>query len=311
MLEEDRLIAADGSVLPLTLWQPPSGSPWAVAVGLHGFNDYRLALSEVGTELAERGVAVYAYDQRGFGATAGRGYWHGSDRLIDDFKKAVGLVRARHPGLPVFAIGESMGGAVVLAARGGGTDGVVLIAPAVWGGSTMPFYQTAALWFFAHTIPWWPASGGGLPVVPSDNIAMLRRLGADPQVIKETRIDAVDGLVRLMDEGLAAAGNLAGPALIQYGNADDIVPKGPTCRMIRGLPAAPRGNWRIALYPEGHHMLTRDLAGREAIDDIVAWMAAPDRPIPSGAEIDRADRGRPAALRAEALCARFPAIADP
>lgn len=293
------------------MWRPASARPWAAAVALHGFNDYRMAFSEVGSELAERGIAVYAYDQRGFGGTAGRGLWHGMAPMVADFKAAVALVRARHPGLPVFAIGESMGGAVVLAADGGGADGTVLIAPAVWGPSTMWPHESATLWFFAHTLPWWPASGAGLPITPSDNNAMLRRLSNDPMVIKETRVDAVYGLVRLMDEGLEGARRLAGPALILYGKLDDIVPKRPTCRMIRALPPAPAGAWRIALYPEGHHMLTRDLAGREAIDDIAAFMATPGRPIPSGAEIERAEWGRPPSLRAEALCARFAATRDP
>lgn len=309
-LEENRLVAADGTELPLRLWQPSSGRPWAAAVALHGFNDYRMAFSEVGSELAERGIAVYAYDQRGFGATKGRKYWHGSAAMIADYQMAVALIRARHPGLPVFAIGESMGGAVVLAAHAEAAtpavDGVVLIAPAVWGASTMPFWQTGPLWFFSNTIPWWPLSGAGLPITPSDNNAMLRRLANDPLIIKETRVDAIRGLVRLMDEGLEAAAKLTGPALILYGDADDVVPKKPTCQMIRSLPAAPDGAWRIVLYPEGHHMLTRDLAGREPIDDIVAFMANPARPVPSAAEIDRAEAGRPAALRAEKLCGRFP-----
>ena len=308
-LADDALILGDGTRLPLTAWRPASGRPWAAAVALHGFNDYRMAFSEVGTELAERGIAVYAYDQRGFGRAPGRGYWHGSRPMIADYRAALALVRARHPGIPVFAIGESMGGAVVLAAQAGTprpeADGIVLIAPAVWGASTMPFWQTGPLWFFSHTIPWWPVSGAGLPVTPSDNNAMLRRLANDPLIIKQTRVDAVAGLVKLMDEGLEGAAALTGPALILYGNADDIVPKRPTCRMIRDLPAPPAGAWRIAVYPEGHHMLTRDLAGREPIDDVAAFMASPDRPIPSGAEIDRAEAARPPALRAEKLCARF------
>ena len=101
---------------------------------------------------------------------------------------------------------------------------------------------------------------------------------------------------------LIAGGVMGAPLAL----ADDVVPKKPTCQMIRSLPAAPDGAWRIVLYPEGHHMLTRDLAGREPIDDIVAFMANPAKPVPSAAEIDRAEANRPAALRAEKLCGRFP-----
>lgn len=314
-IEADHLVATDGSRLPLRRWLPSSGRPWAVAIALHGFNDYSMAFSEVGTELAERGIAVYAYDQRGFGEAPGRRYWHGSDKMIADYRDAVATMHARYPGLPLYAIGESMGGAVVLAAHAQmprpPVDGVVLIAPAVWGASTMPFWQTGPLWFLSRTIPWWRMSGAGLPITPSDNNAMLRRLANDPLIIKETRVDAIDGLVKLMDEGLEAAAALTGPAIILYGDADDVVPKRPTCRMIRSLPAAPSGAWRIVLYPEGHHMLTRDLAGREPIDDIAAFMAAPSRAVPSGAEIERAEAAVAPALRAEKLCGRFPPGQDP
>jgi alpha-beta hydrolase superfamily lysophospholipase len=300
-LEDEKLIASDGTALPLRIWKP-AGPVWAAAVALHGYNDYSMAFSETGTELAERGIATYAYDQRGFGGAAGFRYWHGTDRMVADFRAAVALVRARHPGLPVYAIGESMGGAVVLVAGGGGADGAVLIAPAVWGASTMPFYQSATLHVLTHMMPWWRISGAGLPIQPSDNRAALRRLAADPLVIKDTRLDSVFGLVRLMDEALEAAPKLKGPALVLYGKDDDIVPRPPTCRMIRTLPPAPAGKWRIVLYPEGHHMLTRDLAGRQVIGDIAAFFAAPDRPVPSHAEIDRAEAGRAPPQRAEALC---------
>ncbi|HMA11634.1 MAG TPA: alpha/beta fold hydrolase, partial [Steroidobacteraceae bacterium] len=82
-LESDRVIAADGAVLPLRVWQP-QGAPRAVVLALHGFNDYRQAFAEVGPFLAAQGFAIYAYDQRGFGATAQRGIWPGTASLVDD-----------------------------------------------------------------------------------------------------------------------------------------------------------------------------------------------------------------------------------
>ena len=44
--------------------------PTAVVLGLHGYGDYREAFGLAGRWLAARGVAVYAYDQRGFGETS-------------------------------------------------------------------------------------------------------------------------------------------------------------------------------------------------------------------------------------------------
>src|SRR5690348_14499547 len=70
----DRIIAADGAELPLQVWAPAE-APRAAIVALHGFNDYANAFDFAGTQLAHDGYAVYAYDQRGFGRTAGRGFW--------------------------------------------------------------------------------------------------------------------------------------------------------------------------------------------------------------------------------------------
>lgn len=285
--------AADGATLPYRVWIPDRNPPRAVVVALHGFNDYGNFFAEPGTYLRERGIASYAYDQRGFGATARAGLWPGSAALADDLRAFAALVRARHPGTPLYLLGESMGGAVILAAFANGqppaADGVILSAPAVWGRVTMPWYQQAALWLSAHTLPAARVSGRGLDITPSDNIEMLRALGRDPLVIKETRIDAVHGLVDLMDEALDGAPRFEARALILYGRKDEIVPKAPTRMMLERLPEQARARQRVAFYAEGYHMLLRDLQAEVPWGDIAAWIENAARPLPSGADRIPAD----------------------
>jgi pimeloyl-ACP methyl ester carboxylesterase len=66
-------VAADGQVLPLRKWLPDGGAK-AVILALHGFNDYSNAFEGPGEAWAKRGIATYAYDQRGFGAAPERGF---------------------------------------------------------------------------------------------------------------------------------------------------------------------------------------------------------------------------------------------
>jgi hypothetical protein len=40
----------------------------------------------------------------------------------------------------------------------------------------------------------------------------------------------------------------------------------------------------VAFYPEGHHMLLRDLGGAAVAGDILAWMGNRAAPLPSGAD---------------------------
>lgn len=290
-ITDDAFIATDGTRLPLRRWLP-EGEPKAVILALHGFNDYSNAFDDPGTYLKAKGVATYAYDQRGFGAAPDTGYWAGTEAYLDDLRAAASVLRAAYPKTPLFIMGESMGGAVAMAAFGGdappAADGAILIAPAVWGRETMDITKIAALWVSVRTVPWMRLSGEGLDIVPSDNREMLRRLFRDPLVIKKTRVDAIWGLVNLMDLALDNARTYGPPSLILYGEKDEIIPKSPTKEMLERLPPVPPGTRRVAIYPNGYHMLTRDLQAHVVWDDIAVWVGAHSRgadlPLPSGAD---------------------------
>ncbi|QKT03995.1 lysophospholipase [Ectothiorhodospiraceae bacterium 2226] len=294
VLHRDYAIMPDSYELPLATWRP-QGAPTAVVLALHGFNDYHNAFRNVGPHLAQYGAITYAYDQRGFGATATRGEWAGTEALVYDAQQMIGLLQVEYPDLPLFVMGESMGGAVLITtlsrADAPDVDGAILIAPAVWARTTMNPFQRAALWVVSRLLPEREVTGRGLSITPSDNIAMLREQGRDPLVIKQTRIDALNGIVTLMDEALASARKLKAPALILYGARDEIIPKRPTCHMIATLPRDPGPRWRLAYYPDGYHMLTRDLQGPVVLEDIGAWIGDPGSPLPSGQEA--ADGGSP------------------
>ena len=284
-LHDGHVLARDGAKLPLRRWLPASRTRASI-IALHGFNDYSRAFEAPAAYLAKRGIAIYAYDQRGFGAAPHPGIWAGTESLVADVGVVAGLVRRRHPGVPIYLMGESMGGAVALLAVGGAkpvrVDGTILVAPAVWGRRHMGFIPRAALWFFSNTMPWLPLSGQGLEIEPSDNIPMLRKLSRDPLIIKETRVDAVLGLVNLMDAALVATDRLKGPALILYGQNEQVLPKEPVREMLRRLSR--NAKVRNALYEGGYHMLLRDLGANKVLDDIVAWIAARGAPLPSGAD---------------------------
>ncbi len=287
-IQSDAFVMADGTRLPMHKWVPDDGEPEAIVIALHGFNDYGRFFDDLGAYLRSRGIASFAYDQRGFGGTVDAGYWAGVDAYVTDAKSVFYLLKKRYPETPVFMLGESMGGAVLMTAAVGVNplvpDGFVLAAPAVWGRSTMPFYQRAALWLAVHTVPWLHLTGRGLDITPSDNVEMLRKLGRDPLVIKETRVDAIWGIVNLMDRAQAAAPDFGARALILYGERDEVIAMGPTKKMLKSLPISRSGDRRIALYENGYHMLIRDLMAETIWQDIESWIAMPDKPLPSGAD---------------------------
>ncbi|UCC57406.1 MAG: lysophospholipase [Gammaproteobacteria bacterium] len=292
----------DGYELPLTVWKA-DGTAQAIVLALHGFNDYRNAFADPGKLFAASGITTYAYDQRGFGETQQRGLWPGTETLLEDVRSMIGLLCATHPGVPLYLVGDSMGGAATISLLEDSAPdcihGVILIAPAVWGWQTMPVLQRAALQLMAHVAPGYRPSPEGLDIMASDNIEMLRAQGRDPLVIKETRIDTLYGLVDLMESALLASRQLQVPTLILYGEKDEIIPRRPTCQMIGELPDAPPANWRLVIYPDGYHMLTRDLQAHVVLQDMVAWLHDPRAVLPSDYETSRDGP------RVQALCEKY------
>lgn len=276
-------VAEDGAVLPVRTWWPRAGHPGAIVVALHGFNDYSRAFAQPGEYLSRRGIAVIAYDQRGFGNAPGRGLWAGTDAYATDLERVIGQVRLQHPGVPVFVLGESMGGAVAIAALTSPSPpevaGLILSAPAVWSRDMMPWYQRAILALAASILPELELTGRGLKIQASDNIEMLRGLSRDPLVIKSTRVDAIEGLTDLMDTAQARAGLVKAPVLVLYGARDQIIPKRPVESMLRKLSLLP--DTSNAFYPRGYHLLLRDLHADVPLRDVVAWINDRSRPLAS------------------------------
>ena len=74
-----------------------------------------------------------------------------------------------------------------------------------------------------------------------------------------------------------------------YGAHEEIIPPDVAMQMIRRLPprfTAADGNGadRVAIYPQGYHMLLRDLHGLTVQEDVAAWIADPAARLPSGNE---------------------------
>jgi alpha-beta hydrolase superfamily lysophospholipase len=271
-VEADAFLTRDGLRLPLQHWD--AERPRAILVALHGMSDYSEAFDLPGPWWAAHGITTYAYDQRGFGRSPDRGVWGGSDAMRQDLTDFVDAAHRKYPGLPVYALGESMGGAVVLTAlasdRPPRVAGAILVAPAVWSRNDMPLTYRAALWIAARFVPAMRVSGAGLHIVACDNIEVLKKLSRDPVYQHSVRADQVYGLVNLMDEARSAPERLSHPPpiLFLYGGNDQVIPKQPTLAVVRALD----GGAEVRRYPNGYHMLLRDLDGQTIWADIAHWI---------------------------------------
>ncbi len=271
---------APAGELPSRIW-PASGPARAVLLAVHGFNDHKGAFALLARELAPRGVTLVAYDQRGFGANPDRGFFPGWETLVLDLRAQLVKVREAYPGLPLFVLGESMGAAVVVAALSAPdaprVRGAILAAPAAWGGRELPWLYRALLTVAAALAPDLRVTGASLGRRASDNLEVLQALARDPLFIRETRLAALRGLVALMDRAQERAPDFRLPVLVLVGARDEIVPPEVQRRFAQrlGSPLC-----RLVVYPDGWHLLFRDLQRARVAEDVLAWLEG--RPLPSG-----------------------------
>jgi len=168
-----------GGSLAFWTW-PPAAEERGIIIMYHGYTgDARnpAQIWEADMYLA-CGLRVYAADIRGHGKSDGLvGLLPSLDDLIQDGLDVAAEVRSRHPNLPLFMSGTSMGGAMALAVAMRADfkiDGAVLSAPMVKiSAENLP--PTPVVWvlkILAQVFPSW--------AVVATNTADLDALFSDP-----------------------------------------------------------------------------------------------------------------------------------
>lgn len=103
---------------PALFWKSEK-DPRAVVLCLHELGLYNGVFDDLGKRLSANGIAVYAIDLRGFGGWSEIQSSESKmdlDKTLEDVKGSVEVIHKLHPDLPVFVLGEAMGGALALKA---------------------------------------------------------------------------------------------------------------------------------------------------------------------------------------------------
>ncbi len=103
-------------VLPCITWQPET-EPRAVILCVHGLGLHNDSYEEFGKRMSARGYTVFAVDMPGFGSfkEAGEGRNRVDfDKCLTGLRDTLRFIHKVNPKIPVFVLGESMGGAIAL-----------------------------------------------------------------------------------------------------------------------------------------------------------------------------------------------------
>ncbi|XP_072454438.1 monoglyceride lipase isoform X5 [Notamacropus eugenii] len=128
------LVNADGQYLFCRYWKPKE-MPRGLVFISHGAGEHCGRYDDLAQMLTELDLLVFAHDHVGHGQS------EGERMIVSDFHvfvrdvfQHVDLMQKDHPGLPIFLLGHSMGGAIAIltaSERPSSFSGMVLISPLV------------------------------------------------------------------------------------------------------------------------------------------------------------------------------------
>ena len=267
---EEPLTGSRGNLLFRREWSPPQ--PDRALLLVHGLADHSGRYDHVGAWFAERGCVVHAYDQQGHGRSTGTpGHLRRFSDLLDDLDVVLRFVQARHPGLPVFLVGHSMGGLVVTAfAR----ERHPKVAGVVTSGAALRIKGISRAKIFTTRI-----LSRLLPRLRFDAQIDAAGLSRDPEVVSGYRKDPLvfqkmtlsfaRELFTAIEGAAGGAGDVQLPMLLLHGDADPICPVGASRDFFDRLAVAER---RLETYPGLLHEIFNEPERRTVFDDLLGWV---------------------------------------
>ncbi|WP_310550861.1 alpha/beta hydrolase [Paenibacillus glufosinatiresistens] len=294
-------------------WLPDAGQPLRGAVQIaHGMCETAGRYAEFAEALNTAGFAVYAGDHRGHGRTAGAVnllgdagedgfYW-----MRRDLTGIAGIIRERHPELPLFLMGHSMGSFLVQKLMG--EDGPELYDGFLLTGSNGPRRLLALGEWMARSQNWLRGDLHRSVLLNTVVFGTYNRsfspvrtafdwLSRDPEEVDRYIADPYCGAIcttrffrdffRLLRE-LHTEETLAGlspdkPVFLFSGDKDPVGLAGKGMIALADLYRS-RGirDVELKLYPGGRHELLHETNRAEVTADVLDWLQRhlPESPCP-------------------------------
>lgn len=269
---EETFQGQSGLALYSQSWQP-AGKTKAKFVIVHGVAEHSNRYLNLVNGLVEQGFAIYAYDQRGHGKSAGqRGYIESWDEYRADLTTFIHRVREDQPDFPLFLYGHSMGALVILDYLLHESDrfnGVII------SGSPIDSSKAAspALIFTARILSrLWPTFSMASPINPSQlscDARVVQAYQEDPSVFKTLTVRWGTEYLDTQDWVKEHAAEINIPILILHGGEDLLCAPQGSEQLYATISSEDK---TLKIYPSYFHEVHNEPGYMTVVEDMLNWM---------------------------------------
>ncbi len=270
---EGRLVGAGDVELFWRGWEP-AGQAGGVVLLCHGLGEHSGRYGNVVEALLPEGWAVYGLDHRGHGLSGGRrAHLEDYRDFLADFDAFRRVVLARHPDVPVFLLGHSMGGQIALAYaldHQADVAGLVLSAPAL-ASDAVPKAVIPVLRMMGRLLPRLRPAGIDTTKISKDP-AVVAAYQADPLVHHgKPTLGLSLGLFDQFGVLPERARALTIPLLLQHG-AKDVLADPAGSRLLESTCGSP--DKTVRWYDGLWHEIYNEPERAQPLADLREWLAA-------------------------------------
>jgi len=250
----------------------PGGKPRAAIALVHGHGEHIGRFAHVAAAMAAQGYALLAFDLRGHGKSGGpRGHTPSYTALMDDVAAFLAQVEGRHPGLPRFLYGHSLGGNLVInyaLRRRPDLRGVVATDPWLKLAFEPPAVKVALGRMMNGIAPGFTQHSNLDTKGLSHDAAVVSAYDNDPLV--HDRMSA-RLFVEIYNSGLWALEHAAEfplPLLLMHGAADPIT----SAAASREFAARAGNKITLKVWPDMYHEIHNEPAKGEVFKVMLDWL---------------------------------------
>ncbi|MFX1605843.1 MAG: alpha/beta hydrolase [Promethearchaeota archaeon] len=271
--KESKYIGFDGTRMFMALWRPDDDKPRALVIALHGVGGHAGDMINIGEFLADKGFAVFAPDQRGFGHYSGtKGHVMSFEEYVEDIQNLVMQVKDTYLNKITYLFGSSLGGlnAISYVLKYTRTvDGLLLQCPAVSHIEEFGIGKRfAGSILSALNVKRYEPTGIEYSDV-SRNSEHIKRLENDPLRVNVVTPRFGMELLKASKEALRSAPDIILPVILQQAGADKVVDPEKSREFFENLGSKDK-TWH--LYDGLYHQLHAEPEKDQVLGDLYNWL---------------------------------------
>ena len=274
----------DGAHFPYSKWIAKNGNaPRAVIIGVHGISGAASDFSNLGSDLSQKGISVYAYELRGQGNDPDPervGDLKDVQLWFSDLNSFISSVRKEIGSVPIFLYGESLGSLILMHGFSEISEenkeqikGMIYSSPLIALPGKLPpiknlLVRTAMLLWPSYRVSLRSLSGGGESKV-SEGEDHWEQMAKTKHYVPKFTLRILDTIERMVFSSSEAASKIKKPVLVLHPGKDIFTKPHEVDHFFNSLEAKDKSK---KLFKESHHLLAFDKERDELFKIVFGWI---------------------------------------